>query len=424
MQRQMQFTPQASYQQQVQMQPEYVNVGSLGYQQKQKRREELRTNMNVTKTAPSAAIVLSPEQEQLAKKFAESAKTASVQELRKLLKDGASPNFQMQGGDYPVHTIGARQDFNLEFCKMLFEETHKYEVNINAQNKSGQTILHLVCQKENQELSQYLLSKGADPNIQDSRGNTCLHLLASKSTVTSANEVIMQQCLSYGGNIELANNAGSLPNQLSSNVSHQRQFMQQKLDFDEGVIGGDVEVALSWRNMNDLDLHCYCSCGSHICFSSKVCSSCKGFLDVDMNVSPTTNTPVEHIYWAKIPKGTFQISVVFYRNHPSIPTVSEYLIVMKIKEAVVFEKSGAITREKEEQVIVTFKFDEGAKFSIIPNQDFKPATTPILQMPFQQQMPFPQMQVQQQMPFQQGPVQPQRQQMPFPQAPRQVQEFQ
>jgi len=401
----MQFTAQSDYQQQVQMQPEFVNTRSAGFQQKQKRREELRQNMSVTRTA-GASTSLSPEQETLAKKFAESAKIASVQDLRKMLADGAYPNLKTQDGNYPAHIIFARPDFNIDFFKMLFGENHKHEVNINAQNNKGQTVLHLACQKESKELSQYLLSKGADPNIQDSTGNTCLHVLASQSTVTAANESIMEQCLSYGGNIEIANNTGRLPNQLSSHVTHQRQFMQQKIDFDEGVIGGDVEVALSWRNMNDLDLHCFCHCGSQIFYGSKVCGTCKGFLDVDMNVSPTTNTPVEHIYWAKVPKGTFQIHVVYFRNHPGIPTVSEYLIVMKIKEKIVFEKSGALNHEKEEHVIVTFKFDEGEKFTIVPNQDFVPVRNQQMQVPMQ----MPQMQMNQQMPmlYQQQQIPPQQ----------------
>jgi len=320
---------------------------------------------------------------------------------------------------------------------MLFDETHKYEVDINAQNKQGETILHIACRIEDTEMSNYLLSKGADPNIQDASGNTCLHLLASKSNVNAQAEEQMQQCLSYGGNIEIVNNTGRLANQMTSNVNYQRQFMQQKIDFDEGVIGGDVEVALSWTNMNDLDLHCMCNCGSHIYYGSKVCNHCKGFLDVDMNVSPTTNTPVEHIYWAKIPKGKFQIRVVYYRNHPKIPTVTEYLVVMKVKEKVVFEKAGTHSTEKKaDHVILTFQFDEFEKFSIIEDSSFKPEhstpssyassyeTTFQIAQQQQQQAPQQQYQMPQQppqpyyMPQQQPPQQyqmPQQQQQQPPQ---------
>jgi len=236
-----------------------------------------------------------------------------------------------------------------------------------------------------------------------------LHLLASKSSVNAQAEEQMQQCLSYGGNIEIVNNSGRLANQMTSNVGYQRQFMQQKIDFDEGVIGGDVEVALSWTNMNDLDLHCMCNCGSHIHYASKVCNRCKGFLDVDMNVSPTTNTPVEHIYWAKIPIGKFQIRVVYYRNHPNIPRVTEYLVVMKVKEKVVFEKSGTHSIEKADQVILTFQFDESEKFSIIQDSSFKPAhsTPSSYATTFQQQQPPPhqmEQQQQQQAPQQRYPL--------------------
>jgi len=343
----------------------------------------------------------------------------------------------------------------LDFFKLFFDEKHQYEADINVANKDGQTILHLACIEESVELMEYFLSKGGDPNLQDVNGDSCLHILSAKSQVSTANEKIMTQCLSFGGNIEIQNRQGKLANQLSTNTAHQRLFTQQKIDFDEGVVGGDVEIALSWTNMNDLDIHCNCNCGTHIFYSSKVCNNCKGFLDVDENVQPKTNTPVEHIYWPRISKGHFQFKVVYFRNHPGVPKDTNYLVIMKVKEEVVFEHKGVLTREKEEHIVLTCQFDVNEKFSVLKDGEFKPRskgrdyTEPLIppiqqqqqriprqvqQMPQQmysqmqqlpQQMPqqmYSQMQqLPQQMPSQMPPQMQQMQQMPSQQMPSQMQ---
>jgi len=216
-----------------------------------------------------------------------------------------------------------------------------------------------------------LLTKGADPNLQDKDGNTCLHFLAQRE-YNPIQEQMLQQCLDFGGNIEIANFSSRNCNQMTSNLQNQRLFMEQKMTFTEQVTGGDVEVALSWQNKNDLDLHCRCPCGQDIHFGRKSCNGCKGYLDIDMNVSVSraSNTPVEHIYWPTVPKGRFRIEVEYYSFHcPSGQVKTEFLIVMKVKGDIVFEKMGTALKEDSKYHVLTFEFDDKETFTLIEGKE-------------------------------------------------------
>lgn len=79
-----------------------------------------------------------------------------------------------------------------------------------------------------------------------------------------------------------------------------------------GRVDGELRVSLSWFNHDDLDLHVVEPNKTLICFSNRISSTSKGQLDVDMNVSPTTRTPVENIIWSdktKMLEGLYQVKV-------------------------------------------------------------------------------------------------------------------
>lgn len=83
----------------------------------------------------------------------------------------------------------------------------------------------------------------------------------------------------------------------------------------EGGASGVVQVSLAWDDFNDLDLHVFCPSGERIYFNNKS-SDCGGELDVDMNVRPVSNTPVENVVWKEqAPLGAYKIGVHFYKHH-------------------------------------------------------------------------------------------------------------
>lgn len=82
----------------------------------------------------------------------------------------------------------------------------------------------------------------------------------------------------------------------------------------EGAKTGEVVCSLIWNNIDDLDLHVYAPSGAHLCYMNKR-SRCGGELDVDMNNASTISTePVENVFWAKAPLGTYRVAVISYNN--------------------------------------------------------------------------------------------------------------
>ena len=90
--------------------------------------------------------------------------------------------------------------------------------------------------------------------------------------------------------------------------------MDERLE-REGGASGEVQISLAWDDYNDLDLHLFCPSGERIYFNNKK-SECGGELDVDMNVRPVSNTPVENVVWRQnAPFGTYKVAVHFYKHH-------------------------------------------------------------------------------------------------------------
>lgn len=89
--------------------------------------------------------------------------------------------------------------------------------------------------------------------------------------------------------------------------------IQQKVK-GAGGSKGEVQFSLAWHSFNDLDLHVIVPSGQHISYQLPR-SQCLGELDVDMNVQPESEEPVENVRWLKdeAPMGRFTVIVHQYR---------------------------------------------------------------------------------------------------------------
>jgi uncharacterized protein YegL len=98
----------------------------------------------------------------------------------------------------------------------------------------------------------------------------------------------------------------------------------------EGAQSGALTVSLLWNNRNDLDLYVVCPSGEEIYFSHRT-SACGGNLDVDMNVSPTSDEPVENIFWpaSGAPSGRYEVKVRHFRQHEGCPDVTAFTVAVK-----------------------------------------------------------------------------------------------
>lgn len=107
-----------------------------------------------------------------------------------------------------------------------------------------------------------------------------------------------------------------------------------------GAKKGLVTVSLIWNTTDDLDLHLVRSnrlprLGTYdnpdmIYYDNK--QNIWGHLDIDMNVRPKTNKPVENIYMSRLEPGKFGVYVHYYRSHTRMPSVKFRVIIQRVGE--------------------------------------------------------------------------------------------
>ena len=94
----------------------------------------------------------------------------------------------------------------------------------------------------------------------------------------------------------------------------------------EGGCGGELQITLLWNNYNDLDLHVFTPTLERIYFNNRR-TKCGGELNIDMNVKPTSNRPIENVVWRKDPpKGIYRVHIFHYATHlrPDTSDPTEY----------------------------------------------------------------------------------------------------
>lgn len=138
---------------------------------------------------------------------------------RLLLKRGANPNIASRAGDGPLHI--AADEGNVRLVKCLLEA----KADTQARQSDGETALHKAAAKGHHRVCWLLLRHKADPNAQ-SAGNlrTPLHL-----AVVFGRKKVVQLLMTYGGDVNLRDNAGNSVYDLVPNEDIQEALQGQPL---------------------------------------------------------------------------------------------------------------------------------------------------------------------------------------------------
>uniref|UniRef100_A0ABD2WU22 PRANC domain-containing protein n=1 Tax=Trichogramma kaykai TaxID=54128 RepID=A0ABD2WU22_9HYME len=114
-----------------------------------------------------------------------------------LLRRGADPNVANEIGRTPMHLVAMlNQFYGAEITKMVFEISAEKQrpVRVNAQDRWGDTPLHLVIPCGDKEVFKILLRRGADPNLANKYGTTPLHVVCCRICDDGLIQILFEIC--------------------------------------------------------------------------------------------------------------------------------------------------------------------------------------------------------------------------------------
>ncbi|XP_014231263.2 ankyrin-1-like [Trichogramma pretiosum] len=121
----------------------------------------------------------------------------SMEIIKLLLKSGADPNSANKDGSTILHRFREelrRGDRLVTVGEMLFDLSHEkfHPVQVDARDKKGNTPLHMALGRNFRVKAEFLLRRGANPNLANAEGLTPLHVVSERVIYYDAMELIFK----------------------------------------------------------------------------------------------------------------------------------------------------------------------------------------------------------------------------------------
>ncbi|CAB0033065.1 unnamed protein product [Trichogramma brassicae] len=152
--------------------------------------------------------------------------------IRLLLKHGADPNRTNEDGATPLHGICRIRTRRYPVTRKLLRSCDEFQrtVLIDAQDKWGDTPLLLALKKCDDDMRtvRELLRRGANPNLADEDGSTCLHVICQKDFLILE---LLQQFFKFADEFErtveldIRDNEGNAPLHLALRDDLRKDYM-------------------------------------------------------------------------------------------------------------------------------------------------------------------------------------------------------
>ncbi|KAH8978160.1 putative ankyrin repeat protein [Lactarius hatsudake] len=147
----------------------------------------------------------------------------SIPNLRNLLiEHGADVNAQDESHRTPLHLASHKGErFIKRYRQATYDETAeivrvliRHGADLTARDKTQSTPLHLASSKGSGDTMKLLILNGADVNAQDERHSTPLHLTASSHFALKGN--VVRLLLSHGANVSAKDDRDQTPFHIAS----------------------------------------------------------------------------------------------------------------------------------------------------------------------------------------------------------------
>ena len=158
--------------------------------------------------------------------------------INTLLNAGADPNIAVTDGNTCLHYAAQDRFFPKEAIRAAINKG----ANVNATNHKNQTVVLLACKKGNTNIINMLLDAGADPNVADTNGYTCLHATA----YCGVRQGVFQAIIDHGVDV----NATNKQNQTALLVA----CTQQNTDLINTLLNAGADPSIADTN-GDTCLH-------------------------------------------------------------------------------------------------------------------------------------------------------------------------